>query len=101
MVLNQPRRDSLSISKMVYMSSLQKYILKWLLDRVRDTEQEDPALLGMGIKWRVLWNPERKDPSEDKAREHVWRVSVCRSLDRLEKRGLIRRIRGDKNARTT
>src|SRR5437588_4722527 len=54
----------------------------------------------VGCGWMPQWKPKCENQAEDKARENVWRASLCRSLTRLEKRGLITRIKGRKQART-
>lgn len=82
------------------LSSLQQSILKWLLYQVRSVEQADPKWLKYGIEWRPPWMPQLQDKAQDKALENVFRASLCRSLARLENRGLITRMRGRKNART-
>ena len=85
---------------MLVLSSQQQHILKWLLNRVRFAEQHNPQLLEAGFDWWPQWKPKCGDKIEDKALENVWRASLCRSLSRLEKRGLITRIKGRKQART-
>ena len=90
----------LGLMKMADLSPLQRHILRWLISQVRIAEQQDGALLEEGVAWRVLWIRQLQDHTEDKARENVWRASVCRALARLENRGLVTRIRGRKNART-
>ena len=82
------------------LSPLQRCILQWLLYHVRLVEQEDPRWLKEGIDWCHPWKPMTTDKLEDKRLEIVWRASLCRSLARLEKRGLIKRLRGRKQART-
>jgi DNA-binding HxlR family transcriptional regulator len=52
------------------------------------------------VAWMLTWTTQLPDPTEDKALENVWRASVCRSLARLEKRGLVIRIKGSKKTRT-
>jgi hypothetical protein len=82
------------------LSNQQRNILKWLLNRIRFAEQHDHQLLEEGVAWEPQWKPKCYDTTEDKALENVWRASLCRTLARLEKRGLITRIRGRKKART-
>ena len=82
------------------LSAQQRHILKWLNSQVRIAEPQGGRLLEAGVPWRVLWNPHLKDQSEDKARENSYRVTMCHSLARLERRALIMRIKGRKNART-
>jgi hypothetical protein len=74
------------------LSIQQRVILKWLLDCVRFAEKHNPQLLVTGFAWTPQTN--------DIPRENAWRASLCRTLARLEKRGLITRIKGRKNART-
>ena len=77
---------------MAHLSSLQQILLKWLLGEVQFAEQNDPRLLENGFPWRINVT--------DKARENALRASICRSLARLENRGLITRLRGPKDLRT-
>src|SRR5258707_9400685 len=92
---------------MADLSPLQLQILRWLLSQVRIAEQqdrelfeEDGGLFDGDVAWMFMWTPQVPDPMEDRALENVWRASVCRSLARLEKRGLVIRIKGRKKART-
>jgi hypothetical protein len=85
---------------MSHLSFLQKTILTWLLNSVRVVEKRDPQSLKFGIAWEPVWKHKSQDKEQDKTFENVWRASLCRSLARLEKRGLITRIKGRKNART-
>ena len=85
---------------MPILSSQQQHILKWLINRVRFAEQHHPQLLEVGFDWMPQWKPKCENQAEDKALENVWRASLCRSLTRLERRGLITRIKGRKQART-
>jgi len=82
------------------LSAQQRHILKWLVSQVRIAEQQGGRLLEAGVPWRILWTAKAQDHTEDKACENSYRVTMCHSLARLEKRGLITRIRGRKNART-
>lgn len=82
------------------LSPLQQYILKWLFNRVQSIGHGDRQLLERGIDWMPKWTPRTTNKAEDKRLENVWRASLCRSLARLERRGLIQRIRGRKQART-
>ena len=82
------------------LSALQRYILTWLINRLRFAEQHDHQQLERGIYWWPEWTPKTIDKAEDKRLENVWRASLCRSLARLEHRGLLIRIRGRKQART-
>ena len=82
------------------LSSMQRSILKSVLYQILSVEQENPQWLKDGIAWMPQWMPKSKDKSEDKALENVYRASLCRSLARLEERGLITRIKGQKKART-
>ena len=82
------------------LSPLQQYILRWLISRVQAIGHGDRQLLKRGIDWMPEWTPKTTDKTEDRRRENVWRASLCRSLARLEQRGLIQRIRGRKQART-
>jgi hypothetical protein len=82
------------------LSSLQQYILKWLINRVKTIGHGERQLLERGILWWPEWTPKTTDKTEDKRLENVWRASLCRSLARLEQRGLIIRVRGRKQART-
>lgn len=83
------------------LSFRQRHILTWLLERVRDAEKHHPELLETGIWWSPQWKPSTNDALAEKASENAWRASLCRSLARLERRGLIMRLKGRKNARTT
>lgn len=83
------------------LSPLQRRILQWLLYHTCVVEQEDPQWLKYGIDWYHPWTPMTTNKTEDRRLEIVWRASLCRSLARLEKRGLIKRLRGRKQARTT
>jgi DNA-binding MarR family transcriptional regulator len=74
------------------LSPQQQHILRWLLERTRQAELHDSNSTSSGI-W---WAPEVKD----KERESCRRASLCRALARLEKRELIRRIKGRKQTRT-
>ena len=78
------------------LSEQQKLVLRWLLAAVRDLESLNSgaarSLLRDGIDWRPR--------AGDKHRENCWLASLCRTLARLEQRGLITRVRGRKNART-
>ena len=65
-----------------------------------NVEQHVPQLLKFGIAWEPQWKPKLVDKTEDKSLGNVWRAYLCRSLGRLEKRGLIIRIKGHKQART-
>jgi hypothetical protein len=82
------------------LSAQQRHILKWLASQVRIAEQQGGRLLETGVPWRILWTPKWQDQREDKARENSYRVTICHSLARLERRRLIMRIKGRKNART-
>lgn len=83
------------------LSPLQRHILRWLISQVRIAEQQDQwGPFEGGVSWMLMWAPRVPDRIEDKALENVWRASVCRSLARLEKRGLVIRIKGRKKART-
>jgi hypothetical protein len=81
------------------LSLLQQYILRWLIARV-STGHDDSQLLERGIDWFPQWTPKTTNQTEDRRLENVWRASLCRSLARLERRGLLTRIRGRKQART-
>lgn len=86
---------------MVNLSPLQRHILRWLIYEVRLAEQQDQWGLFEGdVTWMLSWTAQVANPTEDKSLENVWRASVCRSLARLEKRGLVIRIKGRKKART-
>jgi hypothetical protein len=78
---------------MLNLSSQQQHILRWILRQTRQAEQSQPELLETGFSWVILVN--------DKAAENSLRASYCRSLARLDKRGLITRIKGRKKARTS
>jgi hypothetical protein len=82
------------------LSPLQQFILRWIINRVRVAAQHDRQLLERGILWWPEWTPKTSDEIEDRSLENVWRTSLCRSMARLEQRGLITRIRGRKKART-
>jgi hypothetical protein len=83
------------------LSPLQRHILRWLIGQVRIAEQQDREGWFKGdVAWMLTWVALVADRTEDKALENVWRASVCRSLARLEKRGLVIRIKGPKKART-
>jgi hypothetical protein len=66
--------------------------LKWLIKCVRFAEQHNPSLLETGFAWGIN--------IQDKAGENSRRASLCRALSRLERRGLLIRIRGRKRVRT-
>jgi hypothetical protein len=86
---------------MADLSPLQLHILRWLISQVRIAEQQDRGGWFHGdVAWMLTWATQVPDRTEDKALENVWRASVCRSLARLEKRGLVIRIKGRKKART-
>jgi hypothetical protein len=85
---------------MADLSPMQRSILKWLVNWVRLVEERDPQSLKFGIAWEPVWTHKNQDKEQDRALENVWRASLCRSLARLEKRGLITRIKGRKNGRT-
>ena len=74
------------------LSLQQQIILICLLNEVRSAEKSDPQLLESGIEWRLHIT--------DKKYENSMRASYCRSLARLERRGLITRIKGRKKVRT-
>ena len=78
---------------MSVLSPQQVRVLKWLLNCVLLAEQHNRQLLEDGFPW----NPQ----TQDKERENCWRASLCRAFARLEKRGLITRIKGRKKARTS
>jgi hypothetical protein len=82
------------------LSPLQQSILKWLLTSVCFAEQHNRQLIERGIDWWPEWMPKTTDNAEDRRRENVWRASLCRSLARLEQRGLLIRIRDRMKART-
>jgi hypothetical protein len=82
------------------LSPLQQYILKWLINRIPAIGHGDRQLLERGILWWPEWTPKTIDKAEDRRLENVWRASLCRSLARLEQRGLVIRVRGRKRART-
>jgi hypothetical protein len=82
------------------LSSLQQSILTWLITRMRYAEQCNRHLLDRGVDWVPEWTPKTEDQTEDKRLENVWRASLCRTLARFERRGLVKRIRGRKQART-
>jgi len=71
------------------LSWLQRSILRWLIEAA---EQQNRDLLVTGVQWRLL--------VDDKEGENAFRSSICRTLARLERRGLIKRIKGRKNKRT-
>jgi hypothetical protein len=75
------------------LSPQQRNILKWLINCVRFAEQHNRSLLKTGFTWGIN--------IQDKACENSRRASLCRSLARLEQRGLLIRIRGRKQTRTT
>ena len=78
------------------LSEQQRGVMRWLLRAVQSSENLndiDRPILSLGA---IEWRPR----TVDKEGENCWRASLCRTLARLEKRGLITRIRGPKNART-
>ena len=85
---------------MTNISTQQRRILVWLINQVRSVEQDNRKLLESEVDWLLKWSPQTADKVADKALENVWRASLCRSLARLEQRGLVTRIRGPKKART-
>lgn len=88
-------------SERVQLSAQQRQILSNALKLTRETEQISPSLLKSGIPWNLQWSPQSRDKDIDRSLENVWRASMCRALARLERRGLISRIKGRKKARTT
>jgi DNA-binding HxlR family transcriptional regulator len=78
------------------LSEQQKRVLRWLLAAVRDLESVRNAAARSLLREGIDWRPR----AGNKERESCWRSSLCRTLARLEQRGLITRIRGPKNART-
>ena len=78
------------------LSEQQKHVLRWLLAVVRNLEDNDTAAARSLLRTGVDWLPR----ATNKERENCWRASLCRTLARLEKRGLVVRIKGRKNART-
>lgn len=78
------------------LSEQQKHVLCWLLGVVRNLEDIDSSAARRLLRDGIHWLPH----ATDKERENCWRASLCRTLARLEKRGLVIRIKGRKNART-
>jgi hypothetical protein len=78
------------------LSGQQKLVLRWLLAAVRDLEKIDSCAARSVLLNGIAWQPR----AADKEREACWRASLCRTLARLEQRGLITRVRGRKNLRT-
>src|SRR5688572_30007178 len=74
------------------LSPQQRSILRWLIKCVHFAEQQSRSLLETGFAWGIT--------IKDKACENSRRASLCRSLARLEQRGLVKRISGRKQART-
>jgi hypothetical protein len=77
---------------MVDLSIQQQNILKWLLGQTRLAEERRPDLLEGGFVWALRCN--------NKANENSIRASYSRALARLERRGLVVRIKGRKEVRT-
>jgi len=78
------------------LSEQQKRVLRWLLAVVRNVEDIDSSAARSLLRDGINWLPS----TTDKERENSWRASLCRTLARLEKRGLVIRIKGRKKART-
>jgi hypothetical protein len=78
------------------LSEQQKHVLRWLLQAVRALEGRNDSAARSLLRDGIGWQPR----TADKDRENCWRASLCRTLARLEQRGLLTRIRGRKNART-
>ena len=85
---------------MATLSPQQRQIVRWLIFQVRTAEQQDRGLFKGEVAWMLMWTTQVPDGIEDKSLENVWRASLCRSLARLEKRGLVIRIKGPKKVRT-
>jgi hypothetical protein len=78
------------------LSAQQRAVLRWLLRSVRTLEGRDDIEARIMLRDGIRWRPSTVDEES----ENCWRASPCRTLARLEKRGLITRLRGPKNART-
>lgn len=74
------------------LSEQQKLVLRWLLQAVRNLESNGSSAARSVVWEGIAWQPR----AADKERENCWRASLCRSLSRLERRGLITRIKGRK-----
>lgn len=74
------------------LSVQQRHILQWLLTQACQAEKERPDLLEIGSIWALKCN--------NKADENSLRASYSRTLARLERRGLVIRIKGHKKTRT-
>jgi hypothetical protein len=94
-LLPQATRDSLlETITMTSISSQQQQILARLLRLTRLAEKyDDLELLEKGFNW--------SPKITDKAAENSRRASLSRALTRLEARGLITRVKGRKQARTS
>jgi hypothetical protein len=82
------------------LSPMQQSILRWLLKCILIGEQHNRQSANNAFAAKPSWTPKTGTKDESKTRENVWRASVCRALARLEKRGLITRIKSRKKART-
>jgi hypothetical protein len=74
------------------LSSQQRQALRWLLDTTRLIEKDHPYLTNTGIDYRLS--------VADSSRENSRRASFSRALSRLEARGLVTRMKGEKGRRT-
>lgn len=72
------------------LSEQQRKILCWLLLAVRSVADFDYDVDD------IVWHPH----TTDKEHENCWRASLSRSLARLERQGLIIRVKGPQNLRT-
>jgi len=78
------------------LSEQQKAILRWLLQKVRTREDRHDSISRLVLRAGIEWRPR----VADKERENCSRASLCRAIERLEKRGLIKRVYGPKHRRT-
>ena len=78
------------------LSEQQKAILRWLLEEVRTLEDMNDCIGRLALRAGIEWRPR----IADKERENCSRASLCRAIERLERRGLIKRVYGPKHRRT-
>lgn len=78
------------------LSEQQKAILRWPLEEVRTLEDRNDCLARLVLRSGIDWRPR----VADKERENCSRASLCRAIERLERRRLIKRVYGPKHRRT-
>jgi DNA-binding HxlR family transcriptional regulator len=78
------------------LSEQQKAILRWLLKAVRTLEDRNDSIGRLVLRAGIEWRPR----VDDKERENCLRASLCRAIERLERRRLIKRVYGPTHRRT-